>query len=78
MPGAAVITVVPSIGEALRLSGTLFTSCAAHPAIPPGLRIVCRHRPPNRLAPSLGKSPVLLAAGIGRWKPARASAGADR
>lgn len=61
---AAAITMYPSIGEALGLSGTLFTSYAADLAFPPWFYIVCRHRPPNRLARWLGRSPVLLAAGI--------------
>jgi len=61
---AAAITMYPSIGEALHLSGTLFTSCAANLAFPPWFYIVCRHHPPNPLARWLGKSPILLAAGI--------------
>jgi len=61
---AAAITMYPSIGEALHLSGTLFTSYAADLAFPPWFYIVCRHYPPNRVARWLGRSPVLLAAGI--------------
>ncbi len=61
---AAAITMYPSIGEVLRLSGTLFTSYAADLAFPPWFYIVCRHHPPNPLTRWLGRAPVLLAAGI--------------
>jgi hypothetical protein len=62
---AAISTMYPSIGKALRVYGTVFTSYAADLTNPAWLYIVLRRRPHlNRLVRLTGRTPELAAISI--------------